>query len=410
MNVLATPTSAAGGTVPALTKIDGNKIADTIQQALLSAGLDIRSGPLKGVTDTIQQALSSAGMLDRCPPFEAADTTIDVEARVIAPSEQVDTAAKNGRDAPASAQPGQFVSRSYSNAAGTRAYKLYVPKSYAGEPVPLIVMLHGCTQNPDDFANGTRMNELAERHGFLVVYPAQSANANGSNCWNWFKAQDQARDRGEPALIAGITCEVVSTYRVDEQRIFVAGLSAGAAMAVILGETHPDLYAGVGAHSGLPYGAAHDMPSAFSAMQGTQPLRGTPNWVGGSAKTGARVTHAVPTIVFHGDCDATVNSSNGSEIVKQAASQATSAGQNKTLEKQVRQSTSKGRDYTTTVYAEPSGRPLIEQWVLHGAGHAWSGGSPKGSYTEASGPDASAEMVRFFLAQRGAPNALTSVQ
>src|SRR5450631_111515 len=334
LNVLAAPTSAAGGPGPALTEIGGNKIADTIQQALSSAGLDIRSGPMKGVNDTIRQALSSAGMLDRCPPFEAADTPIDVEARVIAPAEQVPTTAKDERDAPTVAQRGQFLSRSYSNAAGMRAYKLYLPKSYVGEPLPLIVMLHGCNQNPDDFANGTRMNELAERHGFLVLYPAQSANANGSNCWNWFKAQDQARDRGEPALIAGITSEVVSKYCVDEQRIFVAGLSAGAAMAVILGATYPDIYTGVGAHSGLPYGAAQDMRSAFSAMQGRQPLRGTPNCVAGSAKIGSRVTGTVPTIVFHGDCDPTVNSSNGFEIVKQA----TSAGQKKTLEKQVLQS------------------------------------------------------------------------
>jgi poly(hydroxyalkanoate) depolymerase family esterase len=180
-------------------------------------------------------------------------------------------------------------------------------------------MLHGCTQNPDDFAAGTRMNELADKHAFVVAYPAQSVKANGSNCWNWFKVSDQERDRGEPSLIAGITREVASSYRVDEQRIFVAGLSAGAAMAVVLGATYPELFAAVGAHSGLPYGAADDVPSALAAMRGSSgPIFSKRGLKSRTSTPRVAPRRAPPTIVFHGDHDTTVSAENGSEIVAQA--------------------------------------------------------------------------------------------
>ena len=289
------------------------------------------------------------------------------------------------------AQPGAFVTRSYTNDAGTRAYKLYVPTSYSSEssePVPLVVMLHGCTQSPDDFAAGTRMNDLAERHGFLVVYPAQATNANGGKCWNWFRSQDQDRGRGEPSLIAGITREVASNYRIDSRRIFVAGMSAGAAMAIVLGATYPDLYAAVGAHSGLAYGAAHDMASAMSAMQG-----------GVATKPHSKQlwSAAIPTIVFHGDRDHTVNARNGAAVVDQATA---ARSDRLKLHTTVREgSASNGGSFTHTVFADAANQPIVEQWVLHGMGHAWSGGSPDGSFTDAGGPDASAEMIRFFYSQ-----------
>ena len=238
------------------------------------------------------------------------------------------------------------------------------------------------------------MNELAERHGFLVVYPAQAANANGGKCWNWFRSEDQDRDRGEPSLIAGITREVASNYRVDSRRIFVAGMSAGAAMAIVLGATYPDLYAAVGAHSGLAYRAAHDVASAMSAMQGTVP----------SMPSSKHVHEAVvPTIVFHGDRDFTVNARNAAAIVDQA----TAAGSDKTnLHATVRKgSASNGGSFTQTVFADAANQPIVEQWVLHDMGHAWSGGSPNGSFTDAGGPDASAEMVRFFYSQLRAGSA-----
>ena len=345
---------------------------------------------MKGVTDAIQQALSAAGLNQRGSVRGQHGATIDVVARRVGnPGDSASGAAIRPAAPDRHTQPGEFVSRSFTNDAGTRTYKLYVPASYAGElgdAVSMVVMLHGCTQSPDDFAAGTRMNALADHHGFLVVYPAQAVNANGSKCWNWFRPEDQGRDRGEPSLIAGITREVASNYRVDERRIFVAGLSAGAAMAVILGATYPELYAAVGAHSGLPYGAAHDMPSAFGAMKGGATLAGV-----------LKAGNSLPTIVFHGDRDHTVNARNGAAIVEQAT-----AG--RPDEPHLRASVhdgaaADGRTYRHTVYADAANRPIVEHWVLHGAGHAWSGGSPNGSFTDVGGPDASAEMIRFFYSQ-----------
>ena len=276
----------------------------------------------------------------------------------------------------------RFEERTYANEAGSRAYKLYVPSSYRGEAVPLVVMLHGCTQSPDDFAAGTRMNEVAEEQTFLVAYPAQSPSANISKCWNWFSPGDQQRDQGEPSLIAGITRQIMRDFPVAPGRVYIAGLSAGGAAAAIMGATYPDLYAAIGVHSGLACGAASDMPSAFAAMR--------QGGAGGSRRNG-RSGGAVPTIVFHGDRDTTVNPVNGDQVIAQAttaADLATSVS---------RGDAPGGLGFTRTVKADESGRPILEQWVLHGAGHAWSGGSPAGSYTEPRGPDASREMIRFFL-------------
>ncbi len=340
-------------------KFDG--ITETIQRALAAAGLNTRSGLMRGVTDTIKQALSAARSTQR-------------------PETPSPVTHPEGPGA-----GGRFQEHSFANDAGTRDYKLYIPASYSPEStelVPAIVMLHGCTQSPDDFAAGTRMNSLAEEHGFLVVYPAQAANANGSRCWNWFRPEDQRRDLGEPSIIAGITREVASTYRVDPRRVFVAGMSAGASMALILGEMYPDLYAAVGAHSGPPYWAAHDVPSAFAAMQG-----------------GAKRSHALSstrTIVFHGDDDRIVNASNADAIVERV----TSAPGPKPVRGSDKAGTAPGgRGYRRTDYLDPANHAVVEHWVVHGAGHAWSGGSRSGSFTDPTGPDASAEMVRFFLSQ-----------
>ncbi|HEX4260136.1 MAG TPA: PHB depolymerase family esterase [Acetobacteraceae bacterium] len=275
----------------------------------------------------------------------------------------------------------QFLALSFTNRSGTRPYKLYVPSGYRGQPIPLIVMLHGCTQSPDDFATGTRMNAAAEDHVCLVAYPGQTSAANRQKCWNWFNEGEQRRDQGEPSLIAGITREVMRDYAVDARRVYVAGLSAGGAAAAVMGMTYPDLYAAIGVHSGLACGAAHDVQSAFAAMQ---------HGGGSVARSGTR-PRSVPAIVFHGDRDRTVHSSNGDAVVAQSTPEAT-----------LRTRLESGRvpgghAYSRTLHADANGRIVIEQWVVHGAGHAWSGGSPEGSYTDPRGPDATREMLRFFL-------------
>jgi poly(hydroxyalkanoate) depolymerase family esterase len=276
----------------------------------------------------------------------------------------------------------RFEERLYADANGERAYKLYVPSRYDGQPLPLVVMLHGCTQSPDDFAAGTQMNVVAEEHNVLVAYPAQAQSANASKCWNWFNAADQKRDGGEPALIAGITRQIMRDHAVDRARVYVAGLSAGGAAAAIMGAAYPDLYAAIGIHSGLACGAARDMPSAFAAMR-----------QGGAGVPGGRApARTVPTIVFHGDQDKTVNPVNGDQVMAQFKGGAGPLPSHVT-----RGEAPGGLSYTRTVAADPNGTPVFEQWVVHGAAHAWSGGSASGSYTEPRGPDASREMLRFFL-------------
>lgn len=365
-------------------------IHDTIERALKSAGLNPQSGSLRGVGETIRQALASAGLGGDGQAVRPGGNP--VEARTTEPSTP-----GAGPETPA----GQFIARSFASLDGTRDYRLYVPAQPAGQiraPMPLVVMLHGCTQSADDFAAGTQMNRLAEAHGFLVVYPEQAAGANPSRCWNWFRAADQMGQGGEPALIAGITRAVVAEHPVDPGRIYVAGLSAGAAMAVIMGETHPELFAAVGVHSGLPYAAAHDIPSAMAAMKG-HGVMGRSHLPGTPDDPRRPTTRAVPTIVFHGDLDHTVEPGNAARIIRQATR--AHAVQTLLSETTEQGTAAGGRRYTRTVHADASGRPRVESWTLHGMGHAWSGGSVHGSYTDSHGPDASAEMLRFFLANPG---------
>jgi poly(hydroxyalkanoate) depolymerase family esterase len=291
---------------------------------------------------------------------------------------------------------GQFVAGSYANQAGTRSYKLYVPGGYQGQALPLIVMLHGCTQNPDDFAAGTRMNALAEEQGFFVAYPAQASAANASGCWNWFRQADQQRDRGEPSLIAGITRQIGGDYPIESRKVYVAGLSAGGAMAVIMGMTYPELFAAVGCHSGLAYGLAHDLPSALAAMRnGKAAPAGKP-----SLGPGMR---PCPLIVFHGDRDTTVHPRNAERLIAQWAALHTGGEQGQAAAKprvSVQQGQAPaGQSYTRAVYHDARGQAVAERWLIHGAGHAWSGGSAAGSFTNPNGPDATREMLRFFTAQ-----------
>jgi poly(hydroxyalkanoate) depolymerase family esterase len=298
------------------------------------------------------------------------------------PSFDLNAAMGGQATTPAEALPGKFIDGSHTNAAGTRSYKLYVPSTYTGDDaVPLVVMLHGCTQDPVDFASGTQMNQLAEELTCLVAYPAQSQQANSSRCWNWFHEKDQMRDHGEPSIIAGITRDIMMNHNVDDSQVYVAGLSAGGAMATIMGTVYPELYAAVGVHSGLPFASAHDLPSALAAMQGKFATPKAPGTV-------------IPIIVFHGDRDTTVSPAAGDALIAQ--------GTPKNARDIVIEpgKVPEGHAYTRTVHRHADGTPHAEQWLIHGAGHAWSGGSARGSYTDGKGPDASREMMRFFQTKR----------
>ena len=330
-----------------------------------------RTGDLRAATTAIQAALSG-GMTPSTHDAPDDVAVIEGEAREIkADSSSANVSAK-----------AQFISGSYADKSGSRDYKLFIPLVTTDTPLPLVVMLHGCTQNPDDFALGTGMNDAALAQKFFVLYPAQTQDANASRCWNWFMRSHQRRDLGEPAILANMTLDVMAKYNVDPQRVYVAGLSAGGAMAAILGDAYPDLFAAVGVHSGLATGSAKDVQSAFGVMNS-----GVSASASRSADEAARQTP--PTIVFHGDQDTTVNPTNGARVAIVSAAESA-------LETERGQSEN-GRSYTTNIYRKNDGRVSTEHWVVHGAGHAWSGGSARGSYTDARGPSATQEMLRFFF-------------
>lgn len=273
----------------------------------------------------------------------------------------------------------RFTTRTFRNAAGSCTYKLYLPADHGDRELALVLMLHGCTQDPDDFARGTRINSLADERGLVVVYPHQPRSANAQGCWNWFDLRHQQRGSGEPAMLAGLAQELGTEFSINRDRIFVAGLSAGGAMADVLSATYPDVFAAVCVHSGLPYGAANDVMTAFAAMKG--------NGKSGPVTSGS----SVRKIVFHGTADATVHPSNGERVF--AAAQSGKGGvQELTSDVMVN-----GRQVTRSHLALANGAVLAEHWIIQGGTHAWSGGDRSGTYTDATGPDASREMIRFFL-------------
>jgi poly(hydroxyalkanoate) depolymerase family esterase len=295
--------------------------------------------------------------------------------------------------APAVNRPvGRFEAFSYTNAAGTRAYRLYIPAGHVGGALPLVVMLHGGTQDAAIFAAATGMNDLAERQGFLVAYPEQPPSANAGKYWNWFVPGHQRRDAGEPSLIAGITRQVTEGYGADATRVYVAGFSAGGAMAAVMAAVYPDLYAAAGVHSGLPYAAAANVASAFAAMKQGPPRPTRP------------LARPVPLIVFHGDRDATVVPANAAGLIDDALAAARPDGRPGTPPTAMTTGqVPGGHAYTRIRYQDPAGAGLAELWTIHQGGHAWSGGVPHGSYTDPRGPDASAEVIRFFAEHPAVP-------
>jgi poly(hydroxyalkanoate) depolymerase family esterase len=362
---------------------------DAFQDLMREATRLTQEGRLQEATATIQRALGDAAA--------ANGLTGDAMARLF------DIMAQPAA-MPVPADGSRAIEGVCTQDGDTRSYKLHVPAGATGRVLPLVVMLHGCTQSVDDFAAGTGMNELADELGFFVLYPMQSTAANPQGCWNWFEPAHQHRGGGEPALIAAMTRAVIDAHGIDARRVYIAGMSAGGAMADIVGAAYPDIFAAVGVHSGLPGGSAGNTSEAFAVMGSgdpetqAQPVSRTPRG------TGRPAWKSVPVIVFHGDRDRMVHPRNGERVVAAAlervsagASQQWSAAAARTrIEKGV---SAQGRHYTRTTHDDHEGSPVAEHWLVHDSGHAWSGGRAEGSYTDVQGPDATREMLRFFFAQ-----------
>jgi poly(hydroxyalkanoate) depolymerase family esterase len=391
----------------------------TFQTLMREATRLTQAGQLQAATQALQRALGggvqpSMGDAPATAATRAIDPSLILDGCVLETREPNPTRPDPRPHPQARAQEevgadqGAFTSASYSHAGITRRYKLYTPPRATGPATALVVMLHGCTQNPDDFAAGTGMNALAREQGFMVLYPEQAQDANPQRCWNWFKHNHQRRGSGEPALIASLAQTLAQQHGVGPRRVYIAGLSAGGAMAAIVAAAYPDVFAAAGVHSGLPSGAAGNVSEALMAMKNGGGIGGA-NGAMGRSGMGAKplVQQAVPTIVFHGDNDQTVHPRNGEHVLAAAlASPTSSSGSapSAPAAARVEQGVSpRGRRFTRTTYCDATGAPLAEHWVLHGSGHAWAGGSATGSYTDATGPDATREMVRFFfsLSPRG---------
>jgi poly(hydroxyalkanoate) depolymerase family esterase len=340
-----------------------------------------RTADATEATEVIQRALAAAGLTGgpearprmRLPLGDTVRTLREGRTALAPGARQPALRPATELTVPAGAA---FLTAVHTGPHGSRRYRVYLPAST--ERRGLVLMLHGCTQSPEDFAVGTGMNRVAEAEGLVVAYPEQTRAENSMACWNWFRPGDQNRGAGEPALLAGLAQAVAGEHGVPADRVFVAGLSAGGAMAAVLAGTYPDVFAAAGVHSGLAHKSASDVVSAFAAMRGD----------GG---TGAAAASAAGTrlIVFHGSADPTVHPSNAGRV-------AAAAGHGMPVA--VEHGEAGGRRYARGVAAGPNGRPDFETWMVEGAGHAWAGGDPRGSYADTAGPDASAEMVRFFLA------------
>ncbi len=355
--------------------------------AVADAMARLRTSDVMGATDAIRNALTGAGTSSSTVPQpEAGHLFVRKSGRRLGDVLSMLKARRSSfpSSAPgATAQPDhddpRFMSRSLTAAAGSLNYKLYVPENRDRE-LALVLMLHGCTQDPDDFARGTRMNRLADEFGLIVAYPHQPRSANAQGCWNWFDRRHQSAGSGEPAKLAALALALSAEFAIATERVFAAGLSAGAAMADVLAETYPEVFSAVGLHSGLQHGAAHDVMSAFAAMKGD----GTVQCSGAARKSSRK-------IIIHGTADPTVHASNGDGLfdgMRQRHPGSTIV---------ISDVKSSGKSATRQALIGASGEVLAEYLPVEGAGHAWSGGDRAGSFTDPDGPDASREMVRFFL-------------
>jgi len=395
----------------------------TFQELMRDATRLTRGGRLAEATAAIQRALGGTGTAVPAPDprspsgaFQAnpsmdpsAGSSIVLEGCVLELADRIEPGPASASDFAAmpcagSSPQGEFVAGVHTHALLTRHYKLFVPPGATGRSLPLVVMLHGCTQDPDDFAAGTGMNALARDQGFYVLYPAQAQEANPSRCWNWFKHNHQTRDRGETAVIATMTHAVIQARGIDPERVYIAGLSAGGAMASLVAAAYPETFAAVGVHSGLPPGAARSLPEGLAAMRGgaggTALPAGIPVQMRSKGSAPPAVELPVPAIVFHGDHDQTVHPRNGEQVVAAVLRSRVRSPDSTDCRPVVEQGVSThGRRYTRSTHRSDTGQPIAEHWLVHGAGHAWSGGRAAGSYTDAKGPDASREMLRFFLEQ-----------
>jgi poly(hydroxyalkanoate) depolymerase family esterase len=366
---------------------------NNMQQTMRDAMKLMRGGDLSAATMAIQQGLEESRTDNRLPTEHAIASGRSLDGEFHVATETAESIVADRDEArPEAAVTQSLHTGTFTCANGARDYLVYAPGEHGLQPSPLILMLHGCTQDAADFARGTRMHRRAAAEGYVVVYPTQCRGGNSGGCWNWFRPGDQQRDKGEPAFLAELVSEMTQRFNCDPRRRYVAGLSAGGAMAIVLGRTYPDVFRAVGAHSGLAYGAAHDVPSALSAMRS------------GAARRfpdieGVRKSTFVPTIVFHGDQDRTVDVSNAKQIIEDAtqawaSNRATNAEDRS--DAATTESVARGPGHTNASIHDASGKTLLESWVVHGGGHAWFGGEGTGTYTDPTGPDATAEMLRFF--------------
>lgn len=399
------------------------KRASSLQSALLKAFLPTAPKrrrarrpptPAAAMAKAVRSATRALPPAARALPTAAASLTKPALTKPARPKRKRPASARSTKRKAAARRPGtaasagvrgRWISARFTGPAGTRAYKVYVPTGLRKTTkVPLVLALHGCTQNADDFAAGTRLNDLADRQRFVVVYPEQGVTHNAQRCWNWFRPQHQFRAQGEPAILAGIVRKVsqeTARWRIDPERVYVLGISAGGAMSVVLAATYPELFAAVGVHSAPPYRSASSPAGALAAMHGRAV----------APPIDAAVLEAMPPmIIFQGTMDGTVSSGNGQRVADQwlayhqhgvGRTGSPPVGRPRvTSSPAPRPTTARSRRGYTVNRWYAGGQKVLELWTVQGLGHAWSGGSSAGSYIDGRGPRATTEMWKFFSSQR----------